>query len=62
MPNVSFTVAADRADIDAGPSRNVRVELSGVDLREIIDAVGEGDILDEIGEQAAIDYFDIEVA
>jgi len=31
-------------------------------IREIIAAVGEGDLLNEIGEQACVDHFGIEVA
>ncbi len=59
MPDI--TIKAARATIDPTYSSS-RVEacLDDVDIDDIINELGEADVLDAIGKEAAIAHFDIE--
>ncbi len=60
MPNVSLDLSCDRVSIDRGKyGRDMMVSLSGVDLGALIEAVGEAEILSQIGEDAARTHFRI---
>lgn len=63
MPD--FEIKATRADVTAikGFVRtNLKVELEGVDIGALIDAVGQDELLDAIGRDECVKYFDLTLA
>ncbi len=57
--SLSITVSASSVSTTPTNSREVEVVLDGVDLGEIVKAIGEDDLLEHIGRDAAIRYHDI---
>jgi len=63
MPD--FEIEARGVDVSAPTSRygtpKVRLALSGVDLGELIDAVGVDEILDAIGQDEVVKHFGLQL-
>jgi hypothetical protein len=63
MPD--FQIEAKRAYIDAVTryaSAKLRINLEGVEIGKLIDAVGEDAILDAIGQDAVVKHFGLKLA
>lgn len=61
MPKASITIWADGVEVRANTASDLIVELTGVDVGDVVSEIGAGELLDAIGEEAAIKHFGIEV-
>jgi hypothetical protein len=61
MEKISFEVEASDANIRAQSYQEIRVEVDGVDLSDLIEAIEDNDaIINIIGAEAIADYFSTE--
>lgn len=57
-----FEVTCKEVRVSAIDRSTVTANLTGVEIRDLVKAVGPDVLLDEIGREAAIDFFRIEEA
>ncbi|AYL42281.1 hypothetical protein L2W98_12115 [Citrobacter freundii] len=61
MTKISFEVVASDATIKPDDYRNIRVEVDGVELSELLESIEDNDsVIDTIGAEAIADFFSTE--
>ncbi|HAU5660021.1 TPA: hypothetical protein MYR80_000942 [Citrobacter freundii] len=61
MAKISFEVVASDATIKPDDYRNIRVEVDGVELSELLESIEDNDsVIDTIGAEAIADFFSTE--
>lgn len=61
MTKISFEVVASDATIKPDDYRNIRVEVDGVELTELLESIEDNDsVIDTIGAEAIADFFSTE--
>lgn len=61
MAKISFEVVASNATIKPDDYRNIRVEVDGVELSELLESIEDNDsVIDTIGVEAIADFFSTE--
>ncbi|WP_336284178.1 hypothetical protein [Citrobacter arsenatis] len=62
MTKISFEVVASDATIKPDDYRNIRVEVDGVELSELLESIEDNDsVIDTIGAEAIADFFSTEI-
>ncbi|HIH4389403.1 TPA: hypothetical protein ACYSD8_003267 [Citrobacter freundii] len=61
MTKISFEVVASDATIKPDDYRNIRVEVDGIELSELLESIEDNDsVIDTIGAEAIADFFSTE--
>ncbi|KPR53909.1 hypothetical protein [Citrobacter freundii] len=61
MTKISFEVVASDATIKPDDYRNIRIEVDGVELSELLESIEDNDsVIDTIGSEAIADFFSTE--
>lgn len=60
MIKVNISLTCNSVETGSYDSRLISVDLKGVSIREIVEAVGDDRLLDYIGKELALKYFDVD--